>query len=138
LAAIIYVFQILRGEVRPHPLSSFLFGVLSATGYWVLRDQGAHQGSWTLLAMTIICFLFIVASVARGERNFSRQEWAFVIAGGAVFLLYLFTREANVAAALITIVDALGYGPTFVRGWAYLRKDSVTSLRSMARNSSRR
>ena len=113
VAAIIYVIQTLRGEVRPHPLSWFLFGVLSATGYWVQRDQGAHQGSWTLLAMTIICFLFVAASVARGERSFSREEWAFAIAGGAVFILYLFSRQANVAAALTTIVDALGYGPTF-------------------------
>ena len=114
IAAIIYVIQTLRGEVRPHPLSWFLFEVLSATGYWVQRDQGAPTGSWTLLAMTIICFLFVAASVARGERSFSRQEWAFTIAGGAVFILYLFTREANVAAALMTIVDALGYGPTFM------------------------
>ena len=128
VAAVIYIVQTLRGEVRPHPLSWFLFGILSATGYWVQRDQGAHQGSWTLLAMTIICFLFVAASVARGERSFSRREWAFAVAGGAVFILYLFTRGANVAAALTTIVDALGYGPTFVRGWAHPRKDSVTSF----------
>jgi len=127
-AAIIYILQTLRSEVRPHPLSWFLFGVLSATGYWVQRDQGAHQGSWTLLAMTIICFLFVAVSVVRGERTFSRREWAFAIVGGAVFTLYLFTREANVAAALTTIVDALGYGPTFVRGWTYPRKDSITSF----------
>ncbi len=128
IAAIIYVFQTLRGDVRPHPLSWFLFGILSATGYWVQRDEGAHQGSWTLLAMTIICFVFVAASVARGERRFSRQEWSFAVAGGAVFVLYLFTREPNLAAALTTVVDALGYGPTFVRGWSHPRKDSVTSF----------
>jgi hypothetical protein len=128
LAAVIYIFQTLRGEVRPHPLSWFLFGILSATGYWVQRDQGANQGSWTLLAMTVICFLFVAASVARGERSFSKQEWAFAVAGGAVFVLYLFTREANIAAALTTVVDALGYGPTFIRGWSHPKKDSVTSF----------
>jgi hypothetical protein len=128
LAAVIYVFQTLRGEVRPHPLSWFLFGILSATGYWVQRDQGANQGSWTLLAMTIICFIFVAVSVARGERSFSRQEWAFAVAGGAVFVVYLFTREANIAAALTTVVDALGYGPTFIRGWTHPKKDSVTSF----------
>jgi len=127
-AALIYVLQTLRGDVRPHPLSWFLFGALSATGYWVQRDQGAHQGSWTLLAMTIICFLFVAVSVLRGERSFSRREWAFAIAGGGVFTLYLFTKDANLAAALTTVVDALAFGPTFVRGWAYPRKDSVTSF----------
>ncbi len=124
----IYIAQTLRGEVRPHPLSWFLFGVLSLTGYWVQRDEGARQGSWTLLAMTIICFLFVAASVARGERRFSRTEWVFAAAGGAVFVLYLFTRQANIAASLITLVDALGYGPTFVRGWGHPNKDSVTSF----------
>jgi hypothetical protein len=128
LAAAIYIAQTLRGEVRPHPLTWFLFGVLSLTGYLVQRDQGARQGSWTMLAMTIISFLFVAASVARGERSFSRQEWAFVAAAGAVFALYMFTRDANVAAALTTAIDALGYGPTFVRGWAQPRKDSVTSF----------
>ena len=128
LAAVIYIAQTLRGEVRPHPLSWFLFGILSLTGYWVQRDQGARQGSWTLLAMTIICFLFVAVSVARGERSFSRTEWAFVGAGGAVFALYMFTRDANAAAAMTTAIDALGYGPTFTRGWSYPRKDSVTSF----------
>jgi hypothetical protein len=126
IAAIIYVVQTLRGDVRPHPLSWFLFGILSATGYWVQRDEGARQGSWTLLAMTIICFVFVATSVARGERRFSRQEWSFAVAGLAVFVLYLFTGEPNLAAALTTVVD--GYGPTFVRGWSHPRKDSVTSF----------
>jgi hypothetical protein len=127
-AALIYVYQTLRGEVRPHPLSWFVFGVLSGVGYWVQRDEGAAQGSWALLAMTVICFLFVAASVARGERSFSRQEWAFVAASAATFILYLFTREPNLAAALITLIDALGYGPTFVRGWSQPQKDSVASF----------
>ena len=122
LAAVIYIVQTLRGEVRPHPLSWFLFGVLSLTGYLVQRDQGARQGSWTLLAMTLICFLFVAVSVARGERSFSRAEWAFVGAGGAVFALYMFTRDANAAAAMTTAIDALGYGPTFTRGWSLPEK----------------
>jgi hypothetical protein len=128
LAAAIYILQTLRGEVRPHPLSWFVFGTLSLTGYWVQRDEGARQGSWALLAMTVICFLFVAVSVARGERSFSRQEWAFVVASGAVFIIYLFTGEANVAAALTTLVDALGYGPTFTRGWSFPRKDSAASF----------
>jgi hypothetical protein len=45
LAAVIYIAQTLRGEVRPHPLSWFLFGLLSMTGYLVQRDEGVRQES---------------------------------------------------------------------------------------------
>ena len=116
-AAAIYVAQTLRGAVRPHPLSWFLFGVLSGTGAWVQFDAGARAGSWALAAMTAICFLFVAASLARGERSFSRAEWAFAAASLATFALYFATRNANAAAALVTLIDALAFGPTFVRGW---------------------
>ena len=49
-------------------------------------------------------------------------------AAGATLVLYLLSRDADVAAGLITLIDALGYGPTFLRGWRELRKDSVSSF----------
>lgn len=127
LACGIYIWQTFSSQVRPHPLSWFLFGILSATGYWVQRDQGARAGSWTLLAMTFICFLLAGLSLARGERHFSKIEWGFLVAGCIVFALYFFTKEPNLAAVLTTLIDALGFGPTFARGWRKPEKDSVTS-----------
>jgi hypothetical protein len=127
LACGVYIWQTVVSQIRPHPLSWFLFGILSVTGYWVQRDQGAKAGSWVLLAMSIICFILAVVSFMRGERHFSKAEWAFLIAGCVVFAIYLFTKEPNIAAVLTTLVDMLGYGPTFARGWRQPRKDSVTS-----------
>jgi hypothetical protein len=60
----------------------------SVTGYLVQRDQGAEAGSRALLAMSVICFLLVAVSVIRGERSFSRAEWAFLIAGVFVFVFY--------------------------------------------------
>jgi len=128
LAFGIYGWQTVVGRVRPHPLSWVLFGLLSATGYLVQRDEGAGAGSWVMGVMTIICFLLCGISVAKGERSFSGQEWTFLVAGCVVFLLYLFTKEPTVAAVLATIVDALGFGPTFTRGWRSPYKDSATSF----------
>ena len=54
--------------------------------------------------------------------------WLFLIAGCVVFLFYLFTKEPTVAAVLATVVDALGFGSTFSRGWRQPYKDSVTSF----------
>jgi len=118
----------MTGQIRPHPMSWLLFGLLSATGYLVQRDEHAGAGSWVMLTMTVLCFLLCGVSVAKGERSFSRQEWLFLIAGCVVFLFYLFTKEPTVAAVLATVVDALGFGPTFSRGWRQPYKDSVTSF----------
>ena len=42
----IYVWQTLRGEARPHPLSWLIFGILTGTAYLVQRDEAAGPGSW--------------------------------------------------------------------------------------------
>ena len=44
----IYVWQTLRGEARPHPLSWMIFGILTGTAYLVQVDEaaGPAAGSW--------------------------------------------------------------------------------------------
>jgi hypothetical protein len=128
LAFAIYGVQTIVGQIRPHPLSWTLFGILSAIGFWVQRDEGAHAGSWVLLAMTFFCLLLAGASFAKGERHFPRREWAFLAAACLVLLFYLFTKEPTLAAVLISLIDALGFGPTFSRGWSHPNKDSVSSF----------
>jgi hypothetical protein len=128
LAFAIYGWQTLAGQIRPHPLSWSLFGVLAAIGYWVQRDEGAHAGSWLLLAMVLFSFLLAAVSVARGERRFPKHEWAFLAAACLVLIFYLFVKEPTLAAVLISIIDTLGCGPIFSRGWSHPHKDSVTSF----------
>lgn len=128
VAAIVYVWQTLVGQVRPHPLSWALFGVLSGTGFLMQRAEGALQGSWALLAMTAICLILAGLSIAKGERRFPAREWLSLAAGCAAFVVYLFSRDPTLAAILITLVDAFGYGPTFSRGWSQPQKDSAISF----------
>ena len=128
LAFGIYGWQAIVGLARPHPLSWLLFGVLSGTGYLIQRDQNAGAGSWALFTMTILCLLLSGISIVKGERRFPWQEWAFLAVALVVFVFYLLENEPTTAAVLATAVDALGFGPTFSRGWAQPRKDSVTSF----------
>ena len=124
----IYGWQTITGQVRPHPLSWLQFGVLTATGFWVQWDQGAGAGSWVMFISSFISFFLCLASVVKGERHFPLHEWAFLIAGVLVFLLYLLTKQATLSAIFATSVDVLAYGPTISRGWSQPHKDSATSF----------
>ena len=42
----IYVWQTLRGEARPHPLSWLIFGILTGTAYHGPAAQGALARAW--------------------------------------------------------------------------------------------
>ena len=66
----IYVWQTLRGETRPHPLSWLIFGILTGTAYLVQRDEAAGAGSWVMGVTAVVCLLLCLMSFWRGERAF--------------------------------------------------------------------
>ncbi len=74
----IYVWQTLRGEARPHPLSWLIFGILTGTAYLVQRDEAAGAGSWVMGVTAVVCLLLCLMSFWRGERVFPWYEWAFL------------------------------------------------------------
>jgi hypothetical protein len=124
----IYVWQTLRGEARPHPLSWLIFAILTGTGYLVQVDEAAGAGSWVMGITAIVCLLLCVMSFSRGERAFPWYEWAFLVAAAVVFAFYLWSHQPTVSATLAAAVAVLGFGPTLTKAWARPASDSVTTF----------
>ncbi len=124
----IYAWQTFRGETRPHPLSWLIFGILTGTGTLVQIDQAAGPAIWVMAITTIVCLLLCVMSFARGERVFPWYEWAFLAAAAVIFVFYLLSRQPTLSAALASIVNVLGFGPTVTKAWSRPASDSVTTF----------
>jgi hypothetical protein len=124
----IYVWQTLRGEARPHPLSWLIFGILTATAYLVQVDEAAGPGSWVMGITAIVCLLLCLMSFWRGERTFPWYEWAFLAAAAVIFIFYLWSRQPTIAAVLAALVNMLGFGPTLTKAWQRPHSDSITTF----------
>jgi hypothetical protein len=124
----IYVWQTLRGEARPHPLSWLIFGILTGTAYLVQFDEAAGPGSWVMGITAIVCLLLCLMSFWRGERAFPWYEWAFLFAAAVIFIFYLWSREPTISAVLAAAVSVLGFGPTVTKAWQRPHSDSITTF----------
>jgi hypothetical protein len=124
----IYVWQTLRGEARPHPLSWLIFGILTGTAYLVQLDEAAGPGSWVMGVTAVVCLLLCLMSFWRGERTFPWYEWAFLFAAAVIFIFYLWSREPTISAVLAAVVSVLGFGPTVTKAWQRPHSDSITTF----------
>jgi hypothetical protein len=124
----IYVWQTLRGEARPHPLSWLIFGILTGTAYLVQLDEAAGPGSWVMGITAIVCLLLCLMSFWRGERAFPWYEWAFLFAAAVIFVFYLWSHEPTISAVLAALVSVLGFGPTVTKAWRRPHSDSITTF----------
>jgi hypothetical protein len=104
-------------EIRPHPLSWALFGLLTAIGGLIQTAGGGEAGSWCLVVTAAFCFIIAGLSYAKYEWQFSRGDYLWIVVGIFLFLFYLFTKNPTLSVTLAIFADLAGYGPTIKKGW---------------------
>jgi hypothetical protein len=112
-----YLWSILKGSTKPHLFSWFIWATLTAIAFAIQISEGAGAGAWVTGITAAVCFLISALSLKFGEKNITRSDWATFIAGLAAIPLWLATSNPLYAVLLITVIDALGFWPTFRKTW---------------------
>ncbi len=126
LAAYIPYFRsIYKNETKPHVFSWFIWGLLGAIAFFAQLAGGAGPGAWVNGMTAFICFAIAVTALFRGEKNISRSDWITFITALASIPLWLITNNPLYAIILVTIIDALGFYPTFRKSWSKPQEESA-------------
>jgi hypothetical protein len=126
-----YIWDIWKNNIKPHPLSWFVWTVLMGIGFYIQVISGGGWSSFVLgIASSVSLFIFLYGLYVGWkekaiQESYTRLEWwSFV---GAIFILifYLFTQNGFVSVILISIVDALGFVPTYIKTWRAPHEEQV-------------
>ncbi len=125
----IYIFSIFKGETRPHPFSWFIWGLLTAIGFFAQISDGAGIGaSITFLSAAISFGIAIIGYIQRENIVISKSDkWAFILSLTAI-PLWLITQTPLWSVLLITFIDLAGFYPTFRKSWFHPEQESISSF----------
>jgi len=59
----------------------------------------------------------VIQSFKFAERNITKSDWFFLIAGLAAIPLWILTKDPLWSVILVTVIDISGYGPTMQKSW---------------------
>ena len=115
--AVPYVYQIVRGTVRPERATWFAWSVILALAIASSKSSGAHDSLWFLVGDLVVTSTIFILSLWRGQGGFTRLDacclgiaalglvvWQW--SGSPVFGL-LGAAAADVAALVPTLVKSL-------------------------------
>ncbi len=125
----IYIYSISKGETRPHPFSWFIWGLLTFIGYLAQISDDAGVGAIITLLSAIISFgIAGIGYVQRKNIIISKSDkWAFGLSLLTI-PLWIFTQTPLWSVILITIIDAVGFYPTFRKSWYNPEQESILSF----------
>lgn len=109
----LYIWQILRGAVRPHAISWLTWGVATVAVFAAQLVAGGGVGAWPTGFSAAVTFLIFGLTVWRHGFDKARPaDWMFFAAAIAGLVLWHLTSEPFTAVAIMSAIDVLGNGPT--------------------------
>lgn len=108
-----YFRNIISKKTKPHAFSWLVWGVLTGIAFFgQLADRGG-AGAWVTGFTALVCFTFFILALQRGHKDFPLFDWFCLAGAGLGLLLWFLTNNPLLAIVLITVIDMLGFIPTF-------------------------
>lgn len=123
---IIYVRAILIGKTKPHLFSWLTWAIVMGVATALAALSGATASAFTIGNGSLMCAIISVLSLKHGEKHITRSDWFMFLSALSIIPLWAVTKEPLLAAVLATLIDALGYGPTFRKAWIKPYEENAT------------
>jgi len=108
-----YFRNLFAGRTKPHTFSWLIWGILSSITFAAQIAGGAGPGAWIIgVAATLSLAVFVIA-IFKGEKEITRLDKISLAAAALGIAVWIVTTNPLWSVVIVTIVDAVGYVPTF-------------------------
>ena len=125
LAEIRYFHTIFQGKTKPHAFSWLVWAIAAATVFFSQDVSGAGPGAWATGLTAVVSFVVFTFALIKGENLITRLDWLSLLGALVAILLWYVTKDPLWAVALLSIIDALGFYPTFRKSWNKPEEESA-------------
>ena len=109
-----YIRSILHGNTRPHVFSWVIWGVTTFIVFLAVLEDKGGVGAWPIgISGCITILIAIMAYLKRADITITGIDWLFLISALSSLPLWYLSSDPLWAVVILTIVDVLGFGPTF-------------------------
>ncbi len=127
VAFIPYIWDIFKRRTEPHIYTWLIWLLTQGTAVaGIIHGEGgiAVLGlAFGTLLVASICLL----SLKYGTKNITRSDTLILLAAGAAIFVWWQLDQPVLAVLIVTVVDALGYIPTFRKSYAEPWSETITS-----------
>jgi hypothetical protein len=122
-----YIRSILSGRTKPHVFSWLIWGATTFIVFLAqLADEGG-AGAWPIGVSGVITIgVAVLAFIKRADVSITRLDWAFFLAAMSSLPFWWLTSDPFWAVAILTLVDALGFGPTIRKAYGRPFEEQLT------------
>lgn len=121
-----YIRDIFTNKTKPHAFSWLVWGILTGIAFFGQLVGDGGPGAWVTGFTALVCLIIFVFGLTKGRQNIIFVDWFCLFAAGIALWLWFITKGPLLSVLLITLVDAIGFLPTFRK--SYMKPYEETSI----------
>lgn len=118
-----YLKDVMRGVVRPHPYTWFIWSIVSLVTFLGGLAKGAGIGALptgVAEGFTIVIFLFSLRYLRGGEAGHIRPIDHYFLAAALIGLVpWVLTKDPTVSVVTVVLIDVIAFVPTLRKTWLH-------------------
>lgn len=122
-----YYLDIFRGRTKPHAISWCIWALIAGIVFFGQRTDNAGAGSWLngFIALASAGIFFL--SLSHGERKITPLDWICLTCSLFAIPLWIESRTPLWSMVLLTVIDTLGFLPTFRKTWSKPSEETLST-----------
>ena len=121
-----YIRSILKNKIRPHVFSWIIWGSTTIIVFFVQLEGGGGIGAWPIgISGLITIYIAFLAYKNKSDASITKMDCCFFLLAIASLPFWYFTSDPLWAVIILTIVDTLGFGPTFRKAYQYPYEENL-------------
>ena len=115
-----YIRSIQKGETKPHYFSWVIWGLTTTlSSFTELADHGG-AGAYSVLLSGLLCFyIAYLAYKQKRDYKIEKSDWVVFYVALSSLVLWYITSDPLWTAIILTMVDGVGFIPTFKKAYHY-------------------
>lgn len=120
-----YIVKILRGKVKPHPISWLIFSIAGASVFSLQTSYGSGVGAYATGVMALSTFCVFLASARHGITRIQPLDVLCLVLALLGVGIWLVVREPVASIVIFLCVEVIGFIPTVIKGYKKPYEDSA-------------
>lgn len=113
-----YIVSIRSGRTRPHVFSWVIWTLTTSVVFLAQVSAAGGVGAWpTGVSALVTLYVAWLAWTHKGDLGISRSDCCFLAAALSSLPVWYFTADPLWSVLILSLVDALGFGPTLRKAW---------------------
>ncbi len=114
-----YLWDILKGRVKPHPYTWLVWSIVSGTVFFGMLAKGAGIGALPTAASELFTLIIFLFSLKYGFKGITRTDTTFLFIALAGLVPWALTQDPTASVVIAVGIDLVAFAPTLRKAWMY-------------------